>query len=160
MYWLYKFKYQALDINVPKKNISFINDNRCRDPWITKQLKKLTNKKARSYIKFKQTEDPVWHENYVCLRSIVNKEYRSALNRCFKLLQDSIRSNSSYLWYNLNRNKRNIGINIGSTENTYYNQITEAFKDPFFHNFTKNSAKYKVDTTYNPNSNSIGCYYS
>ena len=156
---LYSHIDNSFDKNIPKKVKSNEHSKEYRDPWMTKTLKRLINKKSRYFIKYKKTGDQFWYTNYSLLRKEVKKQYREARNNYFKELENSLICNPRYFWAHYNKSKRNKGVTsiiVNDRSTSDCTVIAETFKDYFLENFTMNSDSNSNTYNNEPYSNLIG----
>ena len=155
---MYSYIYQSLDKHVPKTDTKLYKCTEYNDPWMYKNRKKLTNKKAKFYIKYKITGDPSWYSKFSELRSQIKGMYRTARYNYFKELESSLLGNSRYFWNQFNRSKRYKGVKclkINNVRLTDSLNIAEAFKEYYSYNFSRNGGNYNLDSSLDITNNSI-----
>ena len=142
----------------PLKSFSFKNKN--KNPWLTRELIKLCQKKSQLYKKFIKNPTPHRKEAYKKFRNYVTLKLRQAKKQYFNIKFDKVKDNIKSTWKVINNllNKKRQHLKIDSLE--YEDKIISNKHDiaNSFNNFFVDIGKKLQDSNVDAKQNSFKKY--
>ena len=140
----YDIIFYCFDKNVPK--IYEVKNRKFGPVWMSRNLRKLTNRKRKCHNMYKKTGNSKWKEEYISLRTQINNEYRKEEKKYVTELESSLHNNRQYFWSQIktNRNKNDIVIKENGELLTQKNRTVDVFKKSFENKYKKENQIMKI----------------